>query len=269
MWLSGKVVQIKTWEIKLLDDESEELGMTLRDAMMELRHPANKCFNLFHSIDKHFRNQCYVLTVLKSAESQAHAMIAAMLPYLLWQHVKGKQGPKSSLKKWFNPMACCRAEDAFWCPKDECIKNQSNLMLAVELEDDNTLYWEEEATKPPSPKCKRPQAEEESLEDSILTVNTEMSAKKIPKSAIKNKQAMNGKQKTQTRFASDSQMVASQATSISQLTEMVSAVQQENQTIMSCFDQLMEQIAKLLSAQKHPTHSSCARGHRSESGSKP
>jgi len=68
-WLSGKLIQIKTWEIELLDDESEELGMTLRDAMMELRHPMNKRFNLFHSIDKHFRDQCYVLMVLKSVES--------------------------------------------------------------------------------------------------------------------------------------------------------------------------------------------------------
>jgi len=35
-WLSGKLVQIKTWEIELLNDESEELGMTLWDMMMEL-----------------------------------------------------------------------------------------------------------------------------------------------------------------------------------------------------------------------------------------
>jgi len=67
MWLSGKLIQIKTWEIELLNDKSKELGMTLRDAMMELHHPMNKCFNLFHSIDKHFQDQCYVLMVLKSA----------------------------------------------------------------------------------------------------------------------------------------------------------------------------------------------------------
>jgi len=52
------------------------------------------------------------------------------------------------------------------------------------------------------------------LEDSISMVQTAMSAKKIPKSAIKSKQATDGKQKTQTRFASNSQMVTSQATSI-------------------------------------------------------
>jgi len=98
-WLSGKLIQIKTWEIALLDDESEDLGMTLRDAMMDLRHPTNQKFNLFHSIDKHFRDKCHVLTVLKSAESHAHAMIAAMLPYLLWQHAQSKPGPKASALK--------------------------------------------------------------------------------------------------------------------------------------------------------------------------
>jgi len=35
-WTSGKLITIKTWEIKLLDDESEALGMSLQDAMMEL-----------------------------------------------------------------------------------------------------------------------------------------------------------------------------------------------------------------------------------------
>jgi len=126
-WLSGKFVQIKTWEIKLLDNESKELGMKLCNTMMELRHPTNKKFNLFHTIDKHVRDQCHVLTVLKSAESQVHAMIAAMLPYLLWHHAKSKQGTKASaLNKWFRPAARHRVEDAYWCPTDECVKTKAS-----------------------------------------------------------------------------------------------------------------------------------------------
>jgi len=114
--------------------------MTLHDAMMDLSHPTNKKFNLFYSIDKHFQDKCHKLMVLKSAESQAHAMIAAMLPCLLWQHSQSKPGPKAlALKKWFKPAAHRRAEDAFWCPKDECVKNQSNMMLDAALEDDDAL----------------------------------------------------------------------------------------------------------------------------------
>jgi len=101
-------------------------------------------------------------------------------------------------------------------------------MLAVAIDDDDNLYWEADVTKPPLPKQKRPQAEEESLDDSVLLVKMAMSIKKIPKSAIKSTQATDGKQKIQTCFMSNSQMVTSQVTSISQLMEMVSAAQQEN-----------------------------------------
>jgi len=71
------------------------------------------------------------------------------------------------------------------------------------------------------------------------------------------------KAKSQTHFANDSQMVTSQVTSILQLMEMVSAVQQENKTIMSCFDTLTKQIAALLSAQNTSTSQCQARGHES------
>jgi len=136
----GKLIQIKTWEIKLLDDKSKELGMTLHDAMMDLQHPTNKKFNLFHTINKHYHLKYHVLTVLKLAEAQVHSMIAAMLPYLLWQHAKSQLSPKASaLKKWFKLAARCHAEDAFWCPKDECLKNQSNLMLVAVLADKDAL----------------------------------------------------------------------------------------------------------------------------------
>jgi len=98
-WMSGKLIQIKTWEIKLLDDESEDLGMMLHNAMMELKHPTNKKITLFHMIDKHLCEKCHALMVLKSTELQAHAMITTMLPYLLWQHAKSQPGPQASALK--------------------------------------------------------------------------------------------------------------------------------------------------------------------------
>jgi len=53
-------------------------------------------------------------------------------------------------------------------------------MLAAALDNEDTLYWELEVEKPPSPKSKWPQVEEESVNDSILTVQTAMSVKKTP-----------------------------------------------------------------------------------------
>jgi len=68
-------------------------------------------------------------------------------------------------------------EDAFWCPKDECVKNASDLMLAEALALEDAFYWEADEAKPLSLKRKWPQAEEESLNDSVLMVQTAMSAK--------------------------------------------------------------------------------------------
>jgi len=97
-------------------------------------------------------------------------------------------------------------------------------------------------------------------------VKMAMSAKKIPKLVLKGSPAADGWPKNQMCFASNSQTVTSQVTLISQLTEMVSAVQQENKTIMLHFDKLTEQIAEHLSAQK-TTPNQCPAGcHRSESG---
>ena len=94
---------------------------------------------------------------------------------------------KTSLgtKKWFKLAARRCADNTFWCPKDECVKNQSDLMLAAALVEEDKLYWETDELKPPSTKRKCPQAEEESLDDSVSMVKTAMSAKKGHKSALK------------------------------------------------------------------------------------
>jgi len=138
-------------------------------------------------------------------------------------------------------------------------------MLAEALEAEDALYWEVEVDKAPSPKRKRPQAEEESLNDSVPTVNTAMSAKKTPKTAIKGNQS-NGRTSTQTRFATDSQTVASQVTTISQLMDMVTAVQQDHKTLLSRFDTLTEQLSLLLSDKQSSLSQRPAGGHASESG---
>jgi len=52
---------------------------------MSIWHPSNDKVALFHLIDKSRWEQCHILTVLKSAESFAHAMISALLPYLQWK----------------------------------------------------------------------------------------------------------------------------------------------------------------------------------------
>ncbi len=148
-WTTTKLITLKTWEIEFLDECSWEMGMSLRDAMMSIKHPANPCFSLFHSIDKHWKDNCYVVTCLKLANSLAHAMIAALLPYVKWTlEAKFGKVATSQVPKWFKPTAHLRAADAYWDPKEECVRNKSDDMLNVAMADEDGLYWEAEVVEP-------------------------------------------------------------------------------------------------------------------------
>jgi len=50
-WIMTKLVLLKTWEVEFLDKWNPMMGMSLRDAIMAIKHPANPHFSLFHSID--------------------------------------------------------------------------------------------------------------------------------------------------------------------------------------------------------------------------
>jgi len=120
---------------------------------MSIPHLTNKKFTLFHSVDKSCFKACHILTVLKSAESYGRAMIAGLLPYLLWKFAGDTETHKwSIISQWFKPAARLRAEDAYWDPQEECVKNTSDLMLSLAMADDDDLYWEQEDNTPKSPK---------------------------------------------------------------------------------------------------------------------
>jgi len=246
-WLAEKLVYIKTWEIELLDHYNLHVQMNLRTAMMSLKHPTNNKFALFHSIDKHWFEKSHVLTVLKSAESHARAMIAGMLPYLQWKFAPD-DSKKGHIAKWFTPTARARALDAYWDPVEECVKNTSNKMLGVAMADDDDLYWEAEkpAPDPASPKRKRVQVEEESLDDTVSTIKSGLSTKKTRQTTSKTSGTSSDQQENRTK--KDSPTIASQATSISQLTEQVNEIKQTNKTFIARFNQLAEQMAALLAA---------------------
>jgi len=139
-------------------------------------------------------------------------------------------------------------------------------MLTVAIAEDDDLYWE--AEKPPpepaSPKRKRVQLEEESLDDTVSTIKSGLSTKKTRKSALKEKGTKN------TEQIKDSPTITSQATSISQLTEQVNEIKQTNLTFLACFDQLAEQMAALLAASQNSSNpQQPAGGHTSGSSHPP
>jgi len=140
--------------------------------------------------------------------------------------------------------------------------------MTVTITDNDNLYWA--AEKPPpdpaSPKRKWVQLEEESLDDTVSTIKSGLSTKKICKSTLK---APDQGQKNSEQHK-DSPTITSQATSISQLTKQVNEIKQTNLTFIACFDQLAEQMAALLAASQNtsnPQH--LARGHTSGSGRPP
>jgi len=81
--------------------------------MMSLKHPSNSQFSLFHSIDQHWKDDCYLVICLKSADSLTHVMIAALLPYLKWI-LEAKHGKVATAQvpNWFKPAAQLWSNDA-------------------------------------------------------------------------------------------------------------------------------------------------------------
>jgi len=153
------------------------MGLSLCDAMMAIKHPANPRFSLFHSIDCHWKDDCYVVTCLKTADSLAHAMIVALLPYTKWT-LEAKYGKvvTSQVPKWFKPAARIRATNTYWDPKEECMQNKSDEMLNQALSDTDGLYWEIETAKAIPTKCKKIKVDNESVTDSLSTMKTAISS---------------------------------------------------------------------------------------------
>jgi len=247
-WNQTKLTFIKMWEIELLDSRSGLLGLSLRDVMMSICHPTNEKFTLFHSINKSWQEACHILTVLKSADSYAHAMISTLLPYLQWKVCKAKSDQAGPIiSKWFKPEAQARAVDVYWDPREECVKNASNRMINLSTMDTDNLYWATE-TSTLAPKRKRVQADDESLDDSTSTIKTAITTKsKVLKSALK---TTNHTDTTTTHNIkeSDATTIASQSSVISQLTEQVSQIKMENKQLLDKFDWLADRMEQFFSS---------------------
>jgi len=190
-------------------------------------------------------------------------MILALLPYLQWKFIKQSRLEAGKIiVQWFKPSACSRAEHVYWDLREECVKNSSDQMLEQVGIDTNDLYWEE---APPMPKCKQVAADKESINNSISTVKTvARQKKKAPQSSLKSSTSKS--KETQEVTISDNSTVMSQQTSISQLTEQISAIKVENKQIIDHFDNLAAQLEAFMNNQQPQTTRCHARGHVSDFG---
>jgi len=135
-------------------------------------------------------------------------------------------------------------------------------MLTEAIAEYDDLYWEVDKVPDP-PKRKRVQVEEESLDDSVPMVQTAASAKKVQKSALKTVADKTTENKTTSH--TDSQTVASQATTISMLTTQVQEIHQTNNILLERFDMLAKQMATMMANSSSISSSQPAGGHTSGS----
>ncbi len=177
-------------------------------------------------------------------------MIAALLPYTKWTlEVKYGKVATSQVPKWFKPAARIRAADAYWDPKEECVRNKSDEMLNQALSDTDGLYWEIETAKAIPTKHKKIKVDNESVTDSLSTVKTAIRSIRTQRTAMTTTQNA-AKTSTATKANTlDTQTTTSQVSTISQLTEQVSILQLAHNKINSKLDKL----AKFIMAQSPTT----------------
>jgi len=210
--------------------------------------------------------------VLKLAESLAHAIIAAMLPYLVRTYKQdfGKIAI-TQIPKWFKPTTRAHSQDAFWNSKEECVQNKSNKMLLEAILDNDNLYWESDIIEQAPPKCKRIQAEDKSMMDSVSTMKTAISSIKTKQTMEKSNTTMAQAQCTATQGTpQDLQTVVLQMTTITQLTEQVSTLQMAHNKINVKLDCLTDIFLANTPQNKTPSPSKHkARDLKGDSGQQP
>jgi len=134
VWNTLKYTTIKTWEFKLLDHFHAGVNLLLHHTIMLIPHPTNKKFTLFHSVDKSCFETCHILTVLKSAESYGRALIASLLPYLLYQFASNtKTRKRLIILQWFKLAKQQCAKDAYGTLKKSVSKTQATLCSPLHL----------------------------------------------------------------------------------------------------------------------------------------
>jgi len=131
-------------------------------------------------------------------------------------------------------------------------------MLNFAISDTDCLYWEIEAPNPNPPKLKKIKVDEELVTNSLSTVKTAISLIRTRQTSthqgrlahIESRMAM--APPTKNISASETQMVASQTSTITQLTKQVSILQLAQNEINSKLDKLAEFIMAQSASNKTP-----------------
>jgi len=123
--------------------------------------------------------------------------------------------------------------------------------------DKDGLYWEVEVTETLPAKRKKIKVDEESVMDSVSMVKTAISSVKTKCTTSHQQKHIDATPPTKTTTTQDAQMVVSQVSMITQLTEQVSILQLTHNEINSKLDKLAKFIMVQSATTKTPSPSKC------------
>jgi len=128
-------------------------------------------------------------------------------------------------------------------------------MLNVAMADEDGLYWEAEAVETLPAKRKKIKVDDESVTDSVSTVKTAISSIQQRRTTRSRQQSSDATPPAKNTTSKEAQTVASQVSTITQLTEQVSILQLAHNEINSKLDKLAEFIMAQSATPKTPSPS--------------
>ena len=140
LW-STTYMKSQTWEITQLDFQLSDT-LTLRQALTQIESTTDKCFPLFHSVDRSTgKSEGITFQFLPELESEARLMISNLLLYL--HHYYGDKATQC-----FTPSAVERLSDCKWDPDAGAIIGSYD--DEINFLDESDLMAQYIATKTPS-----------------------------------------------------------------------------------------------------------------------
>jgi hypothetical protein len=128
------IVQIRTWDISQLDFHDRFIDASLRDLIMQIPAPTLKKLTMFHHMDRHWKDDGIVVSILPQYEAEARSMLMSMLTFLRHKLKDKENVPR--LEKFFTATAVERAAEAVWDEEEGCAITPDDRHVEAMFEND-------------------------------------------------------------------------------------------------------------------------------------
>ena len=132
----AQLVQTDNWDLVALDCFDQDMDATLRDVLMSLRSQTKPHdLSLFHSVDQHWADMCYVFQYIPQFQAEAEAVITGLLTYL--KHID--EGNSSAFEKCFTQVMIENSRTSTWDDLNFCVRTLTDRDVEFFLEGDEEL----------------------------------------------------------------------------------------------------------------------------------